>query len=124
MAYRVEDDPSHRVVRVTVEGDYDKAEIESMVAEARRLSNGARPILYDMRRASPHNMTAAEVFWLARQHPALRSAEAATIRVAGLHDPRFDAVAMFWENAFLNSGLQARAFTDEAAALRWLAGRD
>ena len=125
MAYRVEDDPSHPVVRVTVEGGYDKAEVEAMVARAREASSrGARPILYDMRRASPGDMTPAEVFWLARQHPALQSADAATIRVAGLHDARFAAVATFWENAFRNSGLQARAFTDEADALRWLAGKD
>jgi len=60
------------------------------------------------------------VFWFPRQHPSLQSAGAATVRVATLHDEKFAAMATFWENAFRNAGLQAHAFTDEAAALQWL----
>ena len=121
MAFRVEEDAARRIVRVTLQGVFDKPEIEKMVTAAREASakNGWN-ILYDMREAEPGKMSPAEVFWFPRQHPSLQSAGAATVRVATVTDEKFAAMATFWENAFRNAGLQARAFTDEAAAVQWL----
>jgi hypothetical protein len=123
MPFRVDEDAALRIVRVTLQGVFDKPEIEKMVTSAREASgkNGWN-ILYDMRGAEPGKMSPAEVFWFPRQHPSLQAASAATVRVASLHQPKHSTVATFWENAFRNAGLQARAFTDEAAALQWLIG--
>jgi hypothetical protein len=125
MPFRVEEDPERRLVRVTLEGRYDKAEIEAMVKRARAASTKNRwNILYDMRGASPGAMSPADLFWMPRKHPALRSVDAPSVRVAALHDGKFPEVAAFWENTFRNAGLRARAFTDEAAAMAWLAVQD
>ena len=121
MPFRVEEDPARRIVRVTLQGVFDKPEIEKMVTSAREASaKQGWNILYDMRGAEPGKMWPAEVFWFPRQHPSLQTAGAATVRVAAIHDEKFAAMATFWENAFRNAGLQACAFTDEAAALQWL----
>jgi len=121
MAYRVEEDAAHRVVRVVVDGEYDRGEIERMVGEGREAAARTNwNILCDMRRARPGRMTPAEVFWIPRQHPSLRAPGASTTRVATVHKPEHSAIAAFWENAYTNAGLQARAFTDEAAAIAWL----
>ena len=125
MAFRVEEDPTHRIVRVTVQGVFDRPEIEQMVTHAREASaKKGWNILYDMRAAQPGKMSPAELFWFPRQHPSLQGAGAAVVRVATLHDEKFSAMAMFWENAFRNAGLQAKAFTEEGAALKWLEGKD
>lgn len=109
-------------MRVTLQGAFDKREIEEMVTRAREASaTHGWNILYDMRAAEPGKMSPADVFWFPRQHPSLQAAGAATVRVASLHQPKHSAVATFWENAFRNAGLQACAFTDEPAALEWLA---
>ena len=121
MAFRVEDDGPHRIVRATVEGEYDRDEIERMVGQGREASaRTSWNILCDMRSARPGKMSPAEVFWLPRQHPSLRAAGASTVRVATVHKPEHAAIAAFWENAYNNAGLQARAFTDESAAIAWL----
>jgi hypothetical protein len=121
MAFRVEEDGTHRIVRVFVEGEYDRGEIEQLVGEGRAASaRTSWNILCDMRAARPGRMTPAEVFWLPRQHPSLRAPGASTVRVATVHKPEHAAIAAFWENAYTNAGLQARAFTDEAAAIAWL----
>ena len=121
MPFRVEEDPARRIVRVTLQGVFDKPEIEKMVTRAREVSaSKGWHILYDMRDAEPGKMSPAEVFWFPRQHPSLQTAAAATVRVATIYDEKFAAMATFWENAFRNAGLQARAFTDEAEALQWL----
>jgi len=125
MAFRVEEDEASRLVRVTVEGVFDKAEVVEMVSRAREISAARRwNILYDMRSATPGKMGPGDVFWLPRQHPALRGADVANVRVATLHTPALGEAALFWENAFRNAGLQARAFTEEAPALEWLTRRE
>ena len=125
MPFRLEDDASRRLVRVTLEGRYDKPEIDAMVGAARAASakNGWN-ILYDMREAKPGDVGPADVFWMPRKHPALKEAAASTVRVATLNDGKFADIAVFWETTFRNAGLRARAFTDEAAALAWLAAEE
>jgi hypothetical protein len=121
MTLRIEEDTERRLVRVTLDGVYDKPIIEKMVAGAREASaKKGWNILYDMRAATPGKITPADIFWFPRQHPALQSPAAATVRVASLHDARHTEVAAFWETTFRNVGLQARAFTDEAEAIAWL----
>jgi hypothetical protein len=122
MPFHLEEDPSRRLVRVTLEGGYDKAEIEAMVERARASSAKNRfNILYDMRRWTPGAINIADMFWLPRHHPALRAAGAGSVRVAALHEAKLGDIASFWEDTFRNAGLRARAFTDETAALAWLA---
>ena len=121
MVFRVEEDEVRRLVRVTMEGVFDKDEVAAMVGRAREISTARRwNILYDMRSATRGRMGPGDVFWLPRQHPALRGADVANVRVATLHTPALGEAALFWENAFRNAGLQARAFTEEAPALEWL----
>ena len=122
MPFRLEDDPARRLVRVTFEGRYDKPEIEAMVGAARAASaKSGWNILYDMRAATPGAVGPADVFWMPRKHPALQGAAASSVRVATVHDGKQAEIATFWETSFRNAGLRARAFTDEAKALAWLA---
>ena len=122
MPFQLEDDAARRLVRVTFEGRYERPEIEAMVSAARAASakNGWN-ILYDMRAAIPGAVGPADVFWMPRKHPALKGAAASTVRVAVLHDGRFAELVTFGETTFRNAGLRARAFTDEAQGLAWLA---
>ncbi len=121
MVFRVEEDEVRRLVRVTAEGVFDKAEVVEMVARARETSARRRwNILYDMRSATLGKIGPGDVFWLPRQHPALRGADVASVRAAVLHTAALGEAVLFWENTFRNAGLQARAFTEEAPALEWL----
>lgn len=125
MTFRVTEDDDRRLVRVTLEGTYDKAEIVAMVGEARKASAARKwPILYDLRGARPGAMGAADVFWMPRQHPALRAPDASMTRVAVVYPSEKGDLASFWENTFRNAGLRARAFTQEDAALEWLEGKE
>ncbi|MGZ5036357.1 MAG: hypothetical protein ACXWG1_04750 [Usitatibacter sp.] len=122
MAFRIDEDETLHLVRVTLEGVFDKDEVEEMVGRAREASASRRwNILYDLRAATPGKVGPGDLFWLPRRHPALKSAEVARVRVAALHLPEHAELAKFWENSFRNAGLAARAFTEEASALEWLA---
>lgn len=123
MTFRVEEDAALGLVRVTVEGVFEVPEIDAMVGQARELASAHRwNTLYDMRSARPGRMGPGDVFWMPRELPALRGAEALGVRVATLHPAELAPIADFWENSFRNMGLQARAFLDEPQALAWLAG--
>ncbi|MGZ5080668.1 MAG: STAS/SEC14 domain-containing protein [Usitatibacter sp.] len=106
---------------VTVEGGFDAKAAFEMVSRARELS-AARGwnILYDMKAAVPGDMSHGQLFWMPRKLPALREPSAAKFRVAVVHASPHAALAEFWESAFRNAGLQARAFEDESAAIDWL----
>lgn len=124
MPFRVVEDETLQLVRVTMEGVYDKDDVEAMVGRAREVSAARRwNILYDMRFARPGKMGPGEVFWMPRRHPALKGPEVASVRVATLHPPELADLATFWENSFRNAGLRARAFTEEAAAIEWLTAK-
>jgi len=122
--YRVEMDEPRGAVRVVVDGIVDAGTARSMVADARAAAGPRNlAILYDFRRAVPGKLTTADVFWFPRSIPALATPEARRVRVAVLHDGSQGALMAFWETSFRNTGLQARAFDDEAQALAWLGER-
>jgi hypothetical protein len=110
MAYEVLAEPALGIVRVRMAGKYEATEVAEMVTRARQEAalNGWN-ILYDMRAANPEGMAPADVFWLPRRVPSLRSPEVAKVRVATLHLPEMQGIAQFWENTFRNAGILARA---------------
>ncbi len=52
----------------------------------------------------------------------LNTTEARRVRVAMVHARDECAIVSFWETVFRNVGFTARAFSDEALAIEWLAG--
>ena len=120
MPHEVSVDAVRRVVVAHIDGPAHREEVMKMVGAARAAAKASGfNILYDMREALPA-ISSGEIFWLPRQIEALRSPDASKVRVAGLHLPEHSAGAKTWETMFTNAGLQARAFTDEDAALAWL----
>jgi hypothetical protein len=122
MSYRVEEDHGRRLVHVVIEGAFDKRDVAAMVAQARERSSARGwNILYDVRAARPGDMGPGDLFWIPRNHPALRDPKARAVRVAVIHPPALADLAAFWETSFRNAGIDARAFSDEAAVMAWLA---
>ena len=120
MPHEVTVDRVRHVVVARIEGPADRAEVMEMVGAARAAARAhGLNILYDMRKAVPA-ISSGEIFWLPRNLEALRTPDASKVRVAGLHLPQHTEGAKTWETMFQNAGLQARAFTDEEAALAWL----
>jgi len=119
--YTLRVDPQHRAVVVVLSGVVD-AEIgirvttEARTAASRQNFN----VLYDVRGADVSAVRNADVFWWARNIPELTTGEAKRVRAAVIHSAAQRELAEFWENTYRNMGLQARAFDDEDAALRWL----
>ena len=121
MAFDVQAEEARRLVVVTVKGTYDGKSVLEMVTAAREAATARGwNILYDMTRATPGDMTSAELYWLPRRVPVLGAPEAGRIRVAVVHSPAHAALAEYWETTFRNTGLQARAFSEDAAAVAWL----
>ena len=122
--YALEIDEERGLVRVTVHGVVNAELAAPMVTDARA---AAMPrgfnILYDFLAAERGNVASGDVFWYARNIPAVGAKDAGRIRIAVLHRPEVAGLMGFWETAFRNIGLPARAFEDEAAALAWLALR-
>lgn len=92
-----------------------------MTTQARKVAaeNGL-PLLYDIRGAHAGKVESTDIFWMPRTIPVLQEPAAARVRVATLHDASQRPLVHFWETAFRNAGLNARAFEDEEAALAWL----
>ena len=121
MRSNVEIDHGLRAVVVTVEGAVDAAGVAALVGEARDKSAGhGYGIVYDLTGASLGNISIADIFWLPRTLPALKSPTAKRTRVALVHPADKAEFARFWETAFMNAGLEARAFTDRAEAGSWV----
>jgi hypothetical protein len=121
MTFRVEEDEAQGLVRATMEGTFEKADVMAMVTAARAAATKRSwNILYDMRAAVPGHVGFADVFWMPRSLPALQETQARGVRVAVLHSGQMKELPDFWENSFRNVGLQARAFTGEAETLSWL----
>jgi hypothetical protein len=59
-----------------------------------------------------------------RQVQELQGAQARRVKVALLHPAEFAAIASYWETAFTNAGLKARAFLEEEGAVAWLTAPD
>ena len=124
MPHEITVDTAHQLVRVLVSGVFDAEEAPRMTTDARRLAaeHGLHRILYDVRVARAGKLENSDLFWLARNVPALKDPKAPRVRVATLFAEPQCALIEFWENAFRNVGLSARGFRDEDAALDWLAG--
>ena len=121
--YTITIDAARRVVRVLVSGIFDAEEAPRMTTEARRAaSDSGLNILYDFRAARPCNLENSDIFWWPRTIPALKAPGAARVRVATVYAPPQKSLMDFWETAFRNVGLAARAFESEDAALGWLTG--
>lgn len=125
MPHRVEPDRARSLVVARLEGAATREEVIEMVKAARAMAHDRGwNILYDLRGATAGAISAGDIFWLPRRLDVLNEPEASSVRVATLHGPgEGAALARFWENSFRNAGLQASAFTDEAAALAWLTAR-
>ena len=120
MPHAVSVDESRHVVVALLEGAAHRAEILEMVTAARAAARAhGLNILYDMRKAVPA-ISSGELFWLPRQLEVLREPDASRVRVASLSLLQHAEFAKTWETMFTNAGLQARAFTDEGAAVAWL----
>jgi hypothetical protein len=120
--YAIAFDESRGLVRVTVIGVVDANLAPTMVAEARAAAmDRGFNILYDFLQATPGNVGTGDVFWYPRKIPVLAGQEARRVRIAVLHRPEVAPLMAFWETAFTNAGLTARAFESEAQALAWLA---
>ena len=119
--YAITFDEDRGLVRVTVVGVVDANLAPAMVAEARAaaMARGFN-ILYDFLLATPGNVGTGDVFWYPRKIPVLAGQEARRARIAVLHRPEVAPLMAFWETAFMNAGLTARAFESEAQALAWL----
>jgi hypothetical protein len=122
MPFVVSADEARRVVIVTVTGEVDAALTKAMVTEARALANPKGfNLLYDLRGATPRNIEKPDVFWFARSLGPQPGQAAWRLRIAALHMPTQRDFMHFWETAFNNVGLAAKAFEDEAEAFAWLA---
>jgi hypothetical protein len=126
MPHTIRIDESRRVVVVGVTGAVDVEMAKPMVAAARAAAaSRGFDILYDYRGAVPGDIKPADLFWFPRKAPELTEPEARRMRVAALHLPlpAHRELIQFWETAFNNLGLPARAFEDEAEAYSWLAAK-
>ncbi len=121
--YTITIDTVGRMVRVLVSGVFDAEEAPRMATEARRAAaESGFNILYDIREARAGKLENSDLFWLPRTVPALKESKAARVRVATVYVAEQRPIVQFWETAFRNVGLNARAFEDERAAAAWLSG--
>jgi hypothetical protein len=122
LPYEVRIDSARRIVVAAATGTVEQGLAIGMVGEARKAAGlHGMNILYDLRAATPGDMSSGGLFWMPRQVQELQGAEARRVKVALLHPPQFAAIATYWETAFTNAGLKAKAFDDEDAAVAWLA---
>lgn len=121
--FEIREDEARSIVVVEAAGRVDQPLAIEMVTAARKASIARGwNILYDMRSSMPGDMSNGALFWMPRQVGALQGAKARRTRVALLHPSEFAAMATYWEDAFGNAGLMARAFPREADAVAWLSG--
>ncbi len=122
MDYSIQIDGAQNIVMVRATGALTRAGVIRMVQLARAEARARRsmPILYDIRHATLERLAKADIFWIARNSPALTDPKEARVRVGALFPEEQAALARFWEDTFQNAGVQARAFPDEQSALAWL----
>jgi hypothetical protein len=121
--YTIRIDTARRVVRVLVSGIFDAEEGPRMATDARKSAGeSGLNILYDIRAASPGKLENSDIFWWPRTVPALRDPKAPRVRVAAVYVAPQRPIVDFWETAFRNVGLTARAFENEEDAIGWLTG--
>ena len=121
MEFSVRIDSKRGVVVVEAIGALTRVGTTQMVVAARAAgrTHGGMPILYDLREATPGQVAKSDIFWMARESPALRNGHA-MIRIATLFPAEHGTTARFWEDSFRNAGLDARAFETEDEAIAWL----
>ena len=115
-------DDERRIVRVTHVGELDVSMAKKMVSEARsKAYDLGYNLLYDFRE-SFIKVSAAEMYFLPREHDLPATPEAGRQKSANLI-PLEDGKAdwHFYESTAQNAGLSWRAFKDEEEALKWLA---
>jgi hypothetical protein len=122
--FSVRIDEERGIVFVAVIGSCTRAGSAQMVSAARAAAetHGGMPILYDLRQASPGQLSKSDIFWMARTTPVPKEGAAARVRVATVFPEAHGDTARFWEDSFRNAGLDARAFEDEIEAMAWLRG--
>jgi hypothetical protein len=121
--YTIKIDTVRRVVRVLVSGIIDAEEGPLIATDARRSAGeSGLNILYDVRTARPGKLENSDIFWWPRTIPALKDPQAPRVRVAAVYVPPQRPIVDFWETAFRNVGLAARAFESEDEAIGWLTG--
>ena len=125
MPYEITVDTARELVRVLVSGVFDAEEAPRMSTDARRIASEHQlhRILYDVRVARAGKLENSDLFWLPRNVPALKDPKAARVRVATVFVDCQRPVVEFWETAFRNVGLNARAFEDEDEAIEWCQAR-
>lgn len=117
-------DRERRLVVSTLAGPVHATDVTEMVAHARELAaREGYDLLYDLSAATLGDISHGDVFWMSRTIPALKDMQLRRQRVALVYPPANEPFAHFWETAFSNSGIVARAFPDQASALDWLAAR-
>ena len=123
MPHTITIDTVRRVVRVLVSGILN-AEEAPRIAAAARASAGESGlnILYDIRSTSACKLENSDIFWWPRTIPALKDPAAPRVRVAAVYAAPQRPMVDFWETAFRNVGLTARAFDNEDDAIVWLNG--
>ena len=124
MEFSVRIDLDRGIVIVDAVGALTRSGTVKMVGAARAAgaSKGGLPILFDLRQASPGELSKADLFWMARNTPALRDGHS-KVRIGTLFPAQHGGTARFWEDSYRNAGLDARAFEDEEEALDWLLQR-
>ena len=121
MDFTVRIDNTKGIVVVPVTGACDRDGMVRMAHEARLAAQSAGlPILYDMRAATPGELTRSDIFWLAQSLPVPRDGHAGRVRMATLYPPGFHALARFWEDSYNNVGIDARVFQSGDEAVAWL----
>ncbi len=123
MEFSVQIDSKHGVVRAVAVGPLTRVGTQRMVTAARAAgrTHGGMPILYDLRDATPGQISKSDIFWMARESPALRDGHA-MMRIATLFPAHHGDTARFWEDSYRNAGIEARAFESEEEAIEWLCG--
>lgn len=122
MPYSIRIDAERRLIHVSVSGEFDVKDVPATVTEVRStaVARGFN-VLYDIRWAHSESLKKSDIFWMPRKIPVLSSVEARRMRTAVVYAPEQRERVQFWEDAYRNLGLHARAFQDETAALAWLA---
>ena len=122
MGYSLKLDVGRRIVRVVFASRCDTEEVTRAVTEARNVvSKDVVGIVYDMRECAVGGMTLADVFWLPRRNPSITREAARHLRIAAIYPEHMEELMRFWETTSRNVGLNACAFSDEHAALAWIA---
>lgn len=121
MAASIRTDDARRLVVAQLTGTFGLEDVVALVKDARELAHArGYALLYDLSQATPGDISMGDVYFLPRRLPVLSGPAALKSRAALVYPKAFEYFARFWETAFNNMGLRAKAFEERAAALAWL----